>query len=109
MGEVSNNSIHIFICTPAITHDIDAADKIQTICACLELICCDFCPNTVCDECIKKGSVPKTFKCLDCSSSSRIKTDDTVGTSIYFRGQANEVVAETKANRLEPQIWQIGL
>ena len=29
--------------------------------------------------------------------------------SICFRGQANEVVAESKADRLDPQIRQIGL
>ena len=31
-----------------------------------------------------------------------------LGTSICFRGQANEAVAESKANRLEPHIRQIG-
>ena len=41
--------------------------------------------------------------------SNNILRDVHVGTSIHFRGQANEVVAESKANRLDPQIRQIGL
>ena len=39
--------------------------------------------------------------------SKNILRDAYVGTSIYFRGQANKVVAESKANRLDPQIWKI--
>ena len=35
--------------------------------------------------------------------------DADVGTSICFRGQVNEVVAESKSNRLDPRIRQIGL
>ena len=34
--------------------------------------------------------------------------DACVGTSICFRGKVNEVISESKANRLHPQIWQIG-
>ena len=41
--------------------------------------------------------------------SNNILRDTHVGTSIYFRGQANKVVAESKANRLEPQIREISL
>ena len=38
-----------------------------------------------------------------------ISPGQTVGTSIYFREKANKVVAESKANRLEPEIRKIGL
>ena len=40
---------------------------------------------------------------------NNILRDDNAGISICFRGQANEVVAESKANQLDPQIRQLGL
>ena len=41
--------------------------------------------------------------------SNNILRDAHVGTSIYFKGQANNFFAESKANWLDPQIPQIGL
>ena len=39
---------------------------------------------------------------------NNILGDTHVGNSVYFRGQANEVVVESKANQLEPQTRQVG-
>ena len=41
--------------------------------------------------------------------SNNILRDYHVGISIYFRGKANEVVAENTTNQLDPNHWQIGL
>ena len=53
-----------------------------------------------------KGSFHNNDQDILCNNILR---DAHVGTSICFRGQANKVVAGSKANQLDPQIRQIGL
>ena len=57
------------------------------------------------DECWPLGAA---FT-ITAESFYNILRDAHVGTRIYFRGQANEVVAESRTNRLDPQIRKTGL